>query len=359
MQHTADLAYAETGRIGHARQLQPETPTTGQDFYYPVDITRGICSNDSTKRPSTFTEVNVTLFETLEECCDYWYSWQEGGNCHRNVEIPPAASEWGWGDGATATTTAATLSATPQDDLPLFYYPQDLLTGKCSNDASQRPSNFDSLGFTLFFTAEQCCQYWYGWQEDKACLSNTPVDSSPVDPSGGTVSGPPAASPGTPPGQSGGQFYLVGNICAASANGVMGVKSFATQVECCTNIPDFNSRKDCCDESVALPADQLRCLLEEAADPVEKEQFYLSNGKCYSSLNGVMEGNLYESQEKCCYAIGSLEERHQCLWNQSGSSGSGSSPNQPPIATTKSSASQLARGSYLVAAVVCLCFQIM
>jgi hypothetical protein len=199
MHYTADLAFAETGRIGQDRQLQTELT----DFYYPADITLGICSNDASKRPSSFTQVNVTLFETLVECCNYWYVscliigtefssklkltihcslrqrcryyWQVGGNCHLNVEILPAsdgstvtaatatttpASDGSTVSAATSTTTEATSSATTPDDMPLFFYPQDLITGKCSNDASQRPSNFDSLGFTLFLTLEQCCQYW-------------------------------------------------------------------------------------------------------------------------------------------------------------------------------------------------------
>lgn len=58
LQHGADLAYAET---------QFESP-----YYYPTDITKGICSNDSSQIPSTFTRVNFTLFETLEQCCDFW-----------------------------------------------------------------------------------------------------------------------------------------------------------------------------------------------------------------------------------------------------------------------------------------------
>jgi len=237
MHYTADLAFAETGRIGQDRQLQTELT----DFYYPADITLGICSNDASKRPSSFTQVNVTLFETLVECCNYWYYWQVGGNCHLNVEILPAsdgstvtaatatttpASDGSTVSVATSTTTEATSSATTPDDMPLFFYPQDLITGKCSNDASQRPSNFDSLGFTLFLTLEQCCQYWYGWQVNETCLLNTPA--SIVDSSGETDGSSPAtfpvaspvALPGTPPEQSGGQFYLVENNC--SANGVTG-----------------------------------------------------------------------------------------------------------------------------------------
>lgn len=35
--------------------------------------------------------------------------------------------------------------------LPDFWYPMDLSSGRCSNDTSQRPSSFDSLGFTLFW----------------------------------------------------------------------------------------------------------------------------------------------------------------------------------------------------------------
>jgi len=43
------------------------------DLWYPKDITFGTCSNDPTQRPSTFTEVNLTLFETGEQCCEYWW----------------------------------------------------------------------------------------------------------------------------------------------------------------------------------------------------------------------------------------------------------------------------------------------
>jgi hypothetical protein len=183
-----------------------------------------------------------------------------------------------------------------------------------------------------------------------------------TDSSGETVS-PPGTSPTspvapTPPGQSGSdqsddKFYLIDSACVTSVNGVMGGKSFALQVECCTNILDFDSRKSCCDESVASPADQLRCLLEDAADPVEVEQFYFSSGKCYSSFDGVMDGQLYASREKCCATIGPLADKHACLWNQSG-------PNSQPNAVKSAPSSayqQLARGSYFVAALVCLGFQ--
>jgi len=384
MQHTADLAYAKTGRIGHVhnRELQSDP-----ELYYPSDINKGICSNDPMERPSSFTELNFTLFETLDECCDFWYSWQQGGNCHRNeplntpkeVLLPPPTTT----TVPPADNNVLPSSATTPDDT-VFFYPMDLITGKCSSDASQRPSNFDSLGFTLFFTAEQCCQYWYGWQQDSSCLLNTPTDST----SGGTLPLPPVTNPVTsptvvgPPGptpapngsaggngsQSGNKFYLVDNIlCEASA--VREGNFFGTQVECCTNIPDFSSRKICCDESVDSPADQLECLLVEAVEPkvpvevpvpvVEEEQFYMSNGKCYSSANGVMDGTLYASRFECCNSVG-VVDRHSCLWNQSDSPKSQPDSTVPgAMSTTPSSASQLARGGYVIAAVVCLCFQLM
>jgi len=367
MQHTADFAYAKTGRIGHVvhnRELQSDP-----ELYYPSDINKGICSNDPMERPSSFTELNFTLFETLDECCDFWYYWQQGGNCHRNEPLntpkevllpPPATTTVPPADNNVLPSSATT----PDDADTVFFYPMDLITGKCSSDASQRPSDFDSLGFTLFFTAEQCCQYWYGWQQDSSCLLNTPTGSP-----GGTLPpvtnpvGPPVPTPAPNGSQSGNKFYLVDNmLCEASA--VREGSFFGTQVECCTNIPDFSSRKICCDESVDSPADQLECLLVEAVEPkipvvvpvpVGEEQFYMSNGKCYSSANGVMDGTLYASRFECCNSVG-VTDRHSCLWDQSDSPKS-----QTPgaMSTTPSSASQLARGGYVIAAVVCLWFQLM
>eukprot|EP00573_Skeletonema_grethae_P002414 CAMPEP_0201689294 /NCGR_PEP_ID=MMETSP0578-20130828/2909_1 /ASSEMBLY_ACC=CAM_ASM_000663 /TAXON_ID=267565 /ORGANISM="Skeletonema grethea, Strain CCMP 1804" /LENGTH=407 /DNA_ID=CAMNT_0048173891 /DNA_START=35 /DNA_END=1258 /DNA_ORIENTATION=- len=393
-QHTTDLAHAK--RIGN-RQMQ-------DNYYYPLDITKGICSNDPTTRPSSFTEINFTLFETREECCDRWYSWQEGENCRRNeqigvpkeVEVEPTE--------APPTTTESSSSETTPDET-VFFYPMDLITGKCSNDASQRPSDFDSIGFTLFTTLEQCCETWYGWQEDQFCLLNLSTDppGEPQDPTVPPVTPEdPTVPPANPDGgngdgdgngdgnggsngggtggddgddQSDSKFYLVDSIiCEASTNGEMQGNYFATQVDCCTNIQDFNSRKICCDEGVDSPQEQLECLLVEAADPVvpqeddpvvvkedkpiveeEGEQFYLSNKNCYSTANGVLTtGTLYSSRFECCNSLGSKEDRHACVWSTD------SSPNLQPGATkTPSSASQLARGSYVIAAAVCFCFQSM
>ena len=59
---TADSAYASQ-RLD--RKLQSE-------YWFPTDITRGICSNDSSKRPSEFNQVGYHVFETLKQCCDFW-----------------------------------------------------------------------------------------------------------------------------------------------------------------------------------------------------------------------------------------------------------------------------------------------
>lgn len=98
------------------------------------------------------------------------YSWQKGENCHQNKEISATASSGGdtinTETAATpvVTTTEATSAAeeapAPAPALPSFFYPLDLSIGACSNDSSNRPSSFDSLGFTLFLTAEQCCETW-------------------------------------------------------------------------------------------------------------------------------------------------------------------------------------------------------
>mmetsp|Transcript_2848 Transcript_2848/g.4361 ORF Transcript_2848/g.4361 Transcript_2848/m.4361 type:complete len:304 (-) Transcript_2848:103-1014(-) len=302
----------------------------------------------------------------------------------------------------------------------------DLITGKFSSDASQRPGNFDSVGFTLFFTLEQCCKYWYDWQDDQSCLLNTP--DSPGEPQDPTVPPVTPENPTVPSGLFGGgdggdgggnggdnssgngdnggdnssgnggnggddggddgsdksdsKFYLIdGMICEASTSGEMEGNYFATQFDCCTNIQEFNLRKICCDESVDSPEDQLECLLVEAADPVvdkeddsgkeegddpavvkedkpavleKEEQFYVSNKNCYSTANGVLSGGtLYSSRFDCCDSLGSKEDRHACVWNNS-------SPNlQPGASKTPSSASKLARGRYVIAAAVCLCFQFM
>ena len=69
----------------------------------------------------------------------------------KEVEVDPAE--------APPTPNESTSSETTPDET-VFFYPMDLITGKCSNDASQRPSDFDSIGFTLFDTLEECCQTW-------------------------------------------------------------------------------------------------------------------------------------------------------------------------------------------------------
>lgn len=96
------------------------------------------------------------------------YSWQEGANCYENKEINATGGDTinTETDATSVTTTEATSAAedapapAPAPALPSFFYPQDLSIGACSNDSSKRPSSFDSLGFTLFLTAEQCCDTW-------------------------------------------------------------------------------------------------------------------------------------------------------------------------------------------------------
>ncbi len=72
LQYTGDLVHAKTA--GHVsvrrnRQLQADESF---DYYYPLDVTVGICSNDPAGRPSSYTEVGFTLFETREACCAEW-----------------------------------------------------------------------------------------------------------------------------------------------------------------------------------------------------------------------------------------------------------------------------------------------
>ncbi len=153
--HTTALAHAKRIRHVRNRQLQFDP----NNYYYPLAITKGICSNDPTTRPSSFTEINLTLFETREECCDRWYSWQAGENCRKNEQIGvPKEVEVDPTEAPPTTTESTTSEITP--DETVFFYPMDLITGKCSNDASQRPGDFDSIGFTLFFTLEECCTTW-------------------------------------------------------------------------------------------------------------------------------------------------------------------------------------------------------
>ena len=95
--------------------------------------------------------IHFDLLELIVHCfCDKLcrYSWQQGGNCARNEQTSVAKE-----------VEPASSAQTAQGET-VFFYPMDLITGKCSSDASQRPSNFDSLGFTLFFTLEQCCDKW-------------------------------------------------------------------------------------------------------------------------------------------------------------------------------------------------------
>lgn len=374
LQDTADLAHAKTAGVRRNRQLQ-------DDYFYPTDITQGICSNDSSVRPSSYTEIGFTLFETMEECCLKWYDWQQAGNCLRNEpvsapkEVVPVKEP-----AATTTESESTPSETTPDDTVLFY-PMDLVTGRCSSDASQRPSNFDSIGFTLFFTRELCCQYWFGWQEDQTCLLNTSTEiPSFVTPGEDPTDAPGGGNSGSD-GQSGDKFYLVDDVCGTNTNGVMVWEVFfATKFDCCTNILDFDMRKNCCNESVDDPGAQLECLLIAAADPIEatdpageggdpavqgggdpvviedEEQFYVSDRNCYSTADGVSleqslinrVGTMYSSRFECCNSL-SKEDRHACVWENDTASAK-----EPP-----SSASHFAMGGYVIAIAVCLCFQFM
>ena len=156
--------------------------------------------------------------------------------------------------------------------------------------------------------------------------------------------------------QSDGKFFLVDDVCKSSASGMAGEQYFSSQKDCCTNIQDFESRKSCCNESVSSPADQLRCLLEEPADPIEEEKFYFSKGKCISASNGAMDSYLYESRAACCDIILPIQDRHACFWNQSDNS---SNPQPDPVKSSPSSASRLVFGSYVISVILCFSLQFM
>lgn len=184
-------------------------------------------------------------------------------------------------------------------------------------------------------------------------MLNTLVESSE---SSNTSGSSPVTSP-TTSGESGSKFYLVSDVCIDSADGkILGGRSYATQLECCKNIGNFDSRKDCCYAIGELTAaDQLKCLLE---DPVEveeeQEQFYFVNGACYSNSDGVMDGELYATKEGCCKNIANLKDRHKCLWGDL--NGEGPVPAPGEAVAAPNSASRLAGGTFLLAALVCFQF---
>jgi hypothetical protein len=188
---------------------------------------------------------------------------------------------------------------------------------------------------------------------------NTLVDDLSVDDTGSSESSNTSgSSPDTSPttsGESGSKFYLVSDVCIDSADGkILGGRSYATQLECCKNIGNFGSRKDCCYAIGELTAaDQLKCLLEDPEE--EQEQFYLVNGACYSNSDGVMDGELYATKEGCCKNIANLKDRHKCLW---GDLINGEGPVPAPGEAAPNSASRLAGGAFLVAAAL-VCFQFM
>ncbi len=86
-------------------------------------------------------------------------------------------------------------------------------------------------------------------------------------------------------------------------------------------------------------------------DPVvvETEQFYKANQNCYSTANGLTTtGTLYSSRFQCCTDV-DKEFQMSCLRSKDTTP-----PNPNPA---KSSASQLKRGTYAIAAAVCVYFQ--
>jgi len=212
------------------------------DLWYPKDITFGTCSNDPTQRPSTFTEVNLTMFETGEQCCEYWYSWQNDDRCKL-----AATNKYRQGDGSSGDSPTIIL-----------YYPTDLTLGICDNNVSQRPNSFVDLGYTLFLTAEDCCKYWYHWQQSRSCFLNSPVDPETSD---STVDPP--------------------------------------SVTTTDSHPDATT-----DEYDA----------EKTAWPVEES--YLVNDVCYDASIGIRNGIMFGSRQECCLAIASYDARNQCLVNK-------------------------------------------
>eukprot|EP00574_Skeletonema_japonicum_P007373 CAMPEP_0201738606 /NCGR_PEP_ID=MMETSP0593-20130828/45343_1 /ASSEMBLY_ACC=CAM_ASM_000672 /TAXON_ID=267983 /ORGANISM="Skeletonema japonicum, Strain CCMP2506" /LENGTH=333 /DNA_ID=CAMNT_0048232831 /DNA_START=104 /DNA_END=1105 /DNA_ORIENTATION=+ len=314
-----DQADAKIGRIiAHDRQLQDK------NYYYPLDITKGICSDDPTTRPSSYTEINFTLFETREECCDKWYSWQQGGNCARNEQTSVAKE-----------VEPASSAQTAQGET-VFFYPMDLITGKCSSDASQRPNNFDSLGFTLFFTLEQCCDKWYGWQEDQFCLLNTSADP-PKEPQVSTV--PPVVTPDG--GANGGDNSSGDDGDGGDSNPPVVVVPKEDDPVVVVVVQE--------DDPVVGQEDDPVVGQEDDPVVVETEQFYLANQNCYSTANGLTTtGTLYSTRFECCTDV-EKDFRMSCLRSKETTP-----PNPNPA---KSSASQLKRGTYAIAAAVCLYFQ--
>eukprot|EP00581_Thalassiosira_minuscula_P009259 CAMPEP_0183708732 /NCGR_PEP_ID=MMETSP0737-20130205/4938_1 /TAXON_ID=385413 /ORGANISM="Thalassiosira miniscula, Strain CCMP1093" /LENGTH=1678 /DNA_ID=CAMNT_0025936651 /DNA_START=186 /DNA_END=5222 /DNA_ORIENTATION=- len=60
------------------------SPALRDDLYYPVWVTDGsgsYCDNALSKRPSNYNQLDYTLFETPEECCDHWFGHLEFHDC--------------------------------------------------------------------------------------------------------------------------------------------------------------------------------------------------------------------------------------------------------------------------------------
>ncbi len=110
------------------------------------------------------------------------------------------------------------------------------------------------------------------------------------------------------------------------------------------------------DGSVVVISDPDVVVSDPEDDPVvQEEQFYVANKNCYSTLNSnglVTSGELYSSKFQCCNSLPVQADRMPCV-----RSTETTPPNPNPAA--KSSASQLTRGSYVIAAAVCLCFHFM
>jgi len=370
-QFTADRAHAKIGRIGNVRNRQLQETF----YYYPLDITKGVCSDDPATRPSSYTEMGLTLFETREECCNKWYSWQAGENCSKN-EVISVSKE--------APTTS-------ESDETVFFYPMDLSSRQCSNDVSQRPSGFDSIGFTLFASLVECCATWYGSQDDQIfCVLNPgkPQDPTvpPVNKVGDNGSPPQLFPLGLCQGDCDNDDECAGNlICHQRSRnetvpGCAGGLYLDEPTDFCIDptVPPVNPEGEGGDGGggvggggdgvvpsvppvVVVPGDGPVVVVSDpdvvdsGGDPVvvQEEQFYVSNKNCYSTLNAnglVTSGALYSSRFECCNSL-EQADRMPCV-----RSTATTPPNPNPA---KSSASQLARGSYVIVAAVCLCFQFM
>lgn len=296
------IAEASPGPPASASPLTVDmdaSSSCGKKYHpYKVMALKTECSNNDDFQPSWSTDASITqyyMFDTPEDCCDFWYPSQD---CHVEDTCPtkgPTASPTSAPTAVpTKSPTASTIDyAASFNTCQQQFHPYTITNqrNECSNGIDDRPSNWATdealMEFYVFDSPEECCWFWYPNREcqvvDK-CPTPSPTASPTTSPTNSPTTtiiivdeevkvspGPPAVSPGPPAPKQRAYFpdWIHSITCTRISRAE---KSSHLVPDYMYALPDtffFNDLEACCKEHFDWKLDECRGEEEEVRGVVD------------------------------------------------------------------------------------------